>query len=224
MHHFSPPAGGMVGQRLSDHPDIRKLGFTGSTPIGKQIMKRYVCSWRAELCSSSRCLPSNHPPALPLLCSCAVSNLKKVSLELGGKSPLIIFSDCDMDKAVRMVRGCHALLLELFFFYLFLTISSLSFAPSSTMWAHHLFVFWGRQCLICKTCVKKLDCPHHSSLKDVSYLEAWPLMIPFILPFVFSTDIQWFFLLWCKCVLTRSEFHSINILLFKRNFINVIEA
>uniref|UniRef100_A0A671SBV1 aldehyde dehydrogenase (NAD(+)) n=1 Tax=Sinocyclocheilus anshuiensis TaxID=1608454 RepID=A0A671SBV1_9TELE len=64
---------GLVGQRMSDHPDIRKLGFTGSTPIGKQIMK-----------------------------SCAVSNLKKVSLELGGKSPLIIFSDCDMDKAVRM--------------------------------------------------------------------------------------------------------------------------
>ncbi|XP_060885314.1 mitochondrial 10-formyltetrahydrofolate dehydrogenase [Labrus mixtus] len=68
-----PGSGGMVGQRLSDHPDIRKLGFTGSTPIGKQIMK-----------------------------SCAVSNLKKVSLELGGKSPLIIFGDCDMDKAVRM--------------------------------------------------------------------------------------------------------------------------
>uniref|UniRef100_A0A672NSB9 10-formyltetrahydrofolate dehydrogenase n=1 Tax=Sinocyclocheilus grahami TaxID=75366 RepID=A0A672NSB9_SINGR len=68
-----PGSGGLVGQRMSDHPDIRKLGFTGSTPIGKQIMK-----------------------------SCAVSNLKKVSLELGGKSPLIIFSDCDMDKAVRM--------------------------------------------------------------------------------------------------------------------------
>uniref|UniRef100_A0A669B0H5 10-formyltetrahydrofolate dehydrogenase n=1 Tax=Oreochromis niloticus TaxID=8128 RepID=A0A669B0H5_ORENI len=68
-----PGSGGMVGQRLSEHPDIRKLGFTGSTPIGKQIMK-----------------------------SCAVSNLKKVSLELGGKSPLLIFSDCDMDKAVRM--------------------------------------------------------------------------------------------------------------------------
>ncbi len=32
--------GGLVGQRMSDHPDIRKLGFTGSTPIGKQIMKR----------------------------------------------------------------------------------------------------------------------------------------------------------------------------------------
>lgn len=41
---------------------------------------------------------------LCLLNSCAKVNLKKVSLELGGKSPLIIFSDCDMDKAVRMVR------------------------------------------------------------------------------------------------------------------------
>ncbi|XP_077355584.1 mitochondrial 10-formyltetrahydrofolate dehydrogenase [Festucalex cinctus] len=68
-----PGSGGVVGQRLADHPDIRKLGFTGSTPIGKQIMK-----------------------------SCALSNLKKVSLELGGKSPLIIFNDCDIDKAVRM--------------------------------------------------------------------------------------------------------------------------
>lgn len=38
------------------------------------------------------------------VCSCAVSNLKKCSLELGGKSPLIIFSDCDMDRAVRQVR------------------------------------------------------------------------------------------------------------------------
>ncbi|KAM5148548.1 cytosolic 10-formyltetrahydrofolate dehydrogenase [Mantella aurantiaca] len=68
-----PGAGSLIGQRLSDHPDVRKLGFTGSTPIGKQIMK-----------------------------SCAVSNVKKVSLELGGKSPLIIFTDCDLDKAVRM--------------------------------------------------------------------------------------------------------------------------
>uniref|UniRef100_A0AAQ4RXD3 Aldehyde dehydrogenase 1 family member L1 n=1 Tax=Gasterosteus aculeatus aculeatus TaxID=481459 RepID=A0AAQ4RXD3_GASAC len=61
------------GSRLSDHPDVRKLGFTGSTEIGKHIMR-----------------------------SCAVSNVKKVSLELGGKSPLIIFADCDMDKAVSV--------------------------------------------------------------------------------------------------------------------------
>ncbi|XP_070557579.1 mitochondrial 10-formyltetrahydrofolate dehydrogenase-like isoform X2 [Ptychodera flava] len=72
-----PGSGAVVGQAMSDHPDIRKLGFTGSTPIGKQIMK-----------------------------SCAESNLKKVSLELGGKSPLVIFNDCDLDKAVR--NGCGA--------------------------------------------------------------------------------------------------------------------
>ncbi|XP_033619763.1 mitochondrial 10-formyltetrahydrofolate dehydrogenase isoform X2 [Fukomys damarensis] len=71
-----PGSGGVAGQRLSEHPDVRKLGFTGSTSIGKQIMK-----------------------------SCAVSNLKKVSLELGGKSPLLIFSDCELDKAVRMAMG-----------------------------------------------------------------------------------------------------------------------
>lgn len=35
-------SGALVGQRLSDHPDVRKLGFTGSTEIGKQIMKRSV--------------------------------------------------------------------------------------------------------------------------------------------------------------------------------------
>ncbi|XP_053325425.1 cytosolic 10-formyltetrahydrofolate dehydrogenase [Spea bombifrons] len=68
-----PGAGSLIGQRLSEHPDVRKIGFTGSTGIGKHIMK-----------------------------SCAQSNVKKVSLELGGKSPLIIFKDCDLDKAVRM--------------------------------------------------------------------------------------------------------------------------
>ncbi|KAM9099212.1 cytosolic 10-formyltetrahydrofolate dehydrogenase [Sarcophilus harrisii] len=68
-----PGSGSLVGQRLSDHPDVRKIGFTGSTEIGKHIMK-----------------------------SCALSNVKKVSLELGGKSPLIIFADCDLNKAVQM--------------------------------------------------------------------------------------------------------------------------
>ena len=38
-----PGAGSKVGQAMSDHPDVRKLGFTGSTPVGKTIMKRQVC-------------------------------------------------------------------------------------------------------------------------------------------------------------------------------------
>jgi acyl-CoA reductase-like NAD-dependent aldehyde dehydrogenase len=32
--------GSSIGQALSEHPDVRKLGFTGSTPIGKTIMER----------------------------------------------------------------------------------------------------------------------------------------------------------------------------------------
>jgi len=58
--------GSEVGQAIADHPKVRKIGFTGSTEIGAHIMA-----------------------------SCANSNVKKVSLELGGKSPLIIFSDVD---------------------------------------------------------------------------------------------------------------------------------
>jgi len=71
-----PGTGSKCGQAIADHPKIRKLGFTGSTDIGKVIMK-----------------------------SCAESNLKKVSLELGGKSPFIIFADCEFEKAVKMVMS-----------------------------------------------------------------------------------------------------------------------
>ncbi|KAL1501486.1 hypothetical protein ABEB36_006798 [Hypothenemus hampei] len=70
-----PGTGSEAGHAIATHPLVRKLGFTGSTQIGQVIMK-----------------------------SCAESNLKKVSLELGGKSPLVIFNDCDLDKAVRLVR------------------------------------------------------------------------------------------------------------------------
>lgn len=69
-------SGSKCGQAIADHPRVRKLGFTGSTDIGKVIMR-----------------------------SCAESNLKKASLELGGKSPFLIFADCDLDKAVRMVSN-----------------------------------------------------------------------------------------------------------------------
>jgi len=71
-----PGTGSKAGQAIADHPLVRKLGFTGSTEIGHTIMK-----------------------------SCAMSNLKKCSLELGGKSPLIIFADCDMEKAVKNALG-----------------------------------------------------------------------------------------------------------------------
>ena len=71
-----PGTGSVTGQSIIEHPLIRKVGFTGSTPVGKLIMK-----------------------------SCAMSNLKKVSLELGGKSPLIIFSDTDVNSAVRNAMG-----------------------------------------------------------------------------------------------------------------------
>ena len=69
-------AGSVVGNALARSDLVRKLGFTGSTPVGKTIME-----------------------------SCAVSNLKKASLELGGKSPLIIFGDFDLEKAVRIALG-----------------------------------------------------------------------------------------------------------------------
>jgi len=71
-----PGTGRMCGQAIADHKLVRKLGFTGSTEIGHTIMR-----------------------------SCADSNLKKVSLELGGKSPLIFFADCDMEKAVKNALG-----------------------------------------------------------------------------------------------------------------------
>ncbi|XP_054162876.1 cytosolic 10-formyltetrahydrofolate dehydrogenase-like [Oppia nitens] len=71
-----PGSGSVCGQAIADHPLIRKLGFTGSTPIGQQIMR-----------------------------SCAESNMKRVSLELGGKSPLIIFNDADLERAVRQAMS-----------------------------------------------------------------------------------------------------------------------
>lgn len=59
-----------VGQAISEHPDIAKVSFTGSVPTGKKVMA-----------------------------SSAQSSLKEVTMELGGKSPLIIFDDADLDTA-----------------------------------------------------------------------------------------------------------------------------
>lgn len=66
-----PGKGSVVGQRLVEHPDVDKIAFTGSTSVGKGIMKT------------------------------AADTLKKITLELGGKSPNIVFEDADFDAAVK---------------------------------------------------------------------------------------------------------------------------
>ncbi|WP_043930776.1 aldehyde dehydrogenase family protein [Bacillus sp. EB01] len=65
-----PGAGSEVGNYLVEHPQVDKVAFTGSTPIGKDIMAK------------------------------ASQTLKRVTLELGGKSPNIVFEDADIDAAV----------------------------------------------------------------------------------------------------------------------------
>jgi succinate-semialdehyde dehydrogenase/glutarate-semialdehyde dehydrogenase len=59
-----------IGAELTSNPTVRKLTFTGSTPVGKLLMQQ--------------CAPT----------------LKKVSLELGGNAPFIVFDDADLDAAV----------------------------------------------------------------------------------------------------------------------------
>jgi aldehyde dehydrogenase (NAD+) len=68
-----PGYGNDVGDIIAKHNDIDKIAFTGSTDIGKKIEQ-----------------------------SAAESNLKRVSLELGGKGPNIIFADSDFDQAVEV--------------------------------------------------------------------------------------------------------------------------
>jgi acyl-CoA reductase-like NAD-dependent aldehyde dehydrogenase len=64
-----PGKGSVVGQRLVDHPKVRKIVFTGSTEVGQQIMA-----------------------------GCA-RHVKRLTLELGGKSANIVFADADIEKA-----------------------------------------------------------------------------------------------------------------------------
>ncbi|MDR6676671.1 betaine-aldehyde dehydrogenase [Pseudomonas oryzihabitans] len=63
-------SGREVGQWLSEHPGIEKISFTGGTTTGKKVMA-----------------------------SASSSTLKEVTMELGGKSPLIVFEDADLDRA-----------------------------------------------------------------------------------------------------------------------------
>jgi aldehyde dehydrogenase (NAD+) len=66
-----PGRGSVVGNALVDHPGVDAIAFTGSTEVGKGLMAR------------------------------AAKTLKKVSLELGGKSPNIVFADSDLDAAAK---------------------------------------------------------------------------------------------------------------------------
>jgi acyl-CoA reductase-like NAD-dependent aldehyde dehydrogenase len=66
-----PGSGASIGDALVTHPLIRKVSFTGSTEIGRHIM------------------------------SLASHDLKRISLELGGKSPNIVFADSDWDRAAE---------------------------------------------------------------------------------------------------------------------------
>jgi phenylacetaldehyde dehydrogenase len=65
-----PGYGETAGAALAAHPDVDKIAFTGSTEVGKLILQA------------------------------AAGNLKKVSLELGGKSPNVVFGDVDIDAAI----------------------------------------------------------------------------------------------------------------------------
>ncbi len=67
--------GSTVGWRLVEHPDVRKVAFTGSTAVGKRLMQ-----------------------------GCA-DQVKRLTLELGGKSANIVFADADLEKAAAAAPG-----------------------------------------------------------------------------------------------------------------------
>ncbi|PON26813.1 succinate-semialdehyde dehydrogenase [Trichoderma gamsii] len=66
----------LVGKVLTTNPIVKKVSFTGSTPVGKILMNQ------------------------------SSSTLKKLSFELGGNAPFIVFEDADLDTAVQHLIGC----------------------------------------------------------------------------------------------------------------------
>ena len=67
--------GSVVGTRLAEHPDVAKVAFTGSTEVGREVMAR------------------------------ASGTIKRVTLELGGKSASVVFADADLAKAAAAAPG-----------------------------------------------------------------------------------------------------------------------
>ncbi|WP_327188747.1 aldehyde dehydrogenase family protein [Streptomyces xinghaiensis] len=70
-----PGTGPVAGNALVEHPDVAKVVFTGSTAVGKSVMAK-----------------------------CA-AHVKRVTLELGGKSPNIVFADADLERAAAAAPG-----------------------------------------------------------------------------------------------------------------------
>lgn len=66
--------GRVAGAAIANHPGIDKIAFTGSTITGREIMKA------------------------------AATNLKNITLETGGKSPLLVFQDADLDQAIKWTQ------------------------------------------------------------------------------------------------------------------------
>jgi succinate-semialdehyde dehydrogenase/glutarate-semialdehyde dehydrogenase len=66
----------IIGTELCNHPMVRKVSFTGSTEVGRHIMKQ------------------------------SASTIKRISLELGGNAPFIVFDDADIDAAVAGAIAC----------------------------------------------------------------------------------------------------------------------
>jgi len=66
--------GSTIGNHLSSHPDIHKVSFTGSTPVGREVG------------------------------ASAAHSLSPATLELGGKSPMVVFDDADIDSVVEAMR------------------------------------------------------------------------------------------------------------------------
>ena len=67
--------GSVAGERLIAHPDVAKIGFTGSTEVGRRVMEG------------------------------AAATIKRVTLELGGKSANVVFDDADLEKAAGAAPG-----------------------------------------------------------------------------------------------------------------------
>jgi acyl-CoA reductase-like NAD-dependent aldehyde dehydrogenase len=70
-----PGQGPVVGERFVTHPGVRKVVFTGSTAVGKKVMAG------------------------------AAAHVKRLTLELGGKSANIVFADCDLERAAATAPG-----------------------------------------------------------------------------------------------------------------------